>query len=104
MSKLQSTEFERLSELARPLFRPALDYDFLLSVELDSVAALRMLDAKEAVLPAAERKVSHRRRNSNVDADVPRRCFVTELAGRRAARRKNRSRITIRALRQKRYR
>src|SRR3954466_1929738 len=69
-----------LSELARPLFGPALDDDFLFCVELDRVAPLAMQDAEEAVFPSAEWEVSHRRGDPDVHADVPRRSFVAELA------------------------
>src|SRR5947209_10540936 len=74
-----------LLELARPLFGPALDDDFLFRVELDGVASLAVQDAEEAVFPSTEREVSHRRCNSDVHTDIPRRRLVAELARRGAA-------------------
>src|SRR5947209_11038139 len=84
-----------LLELARPLFGPALDDDFLFRVELDSVASLTVQNPEEAVLPSAEWEVSHRGGDSDVHADIPRRSFVAELARRRAAGRKDRSGIAV---------
>src|SRR5260370_8672457 len=48
-------------EFSRVFFRPALDHDFLFGVELDGVTSLGVHHAEEAVLPAAEREVRHRR-------------------------------------------
>src|ERR1700731_2006152 len=66
------------SELARVLLGPALDYDFLLGIELDRVPALSMQDAEEAVFPAAEREISHGSRYADVDSDIAGGSFVTE--------------------------
>jgi hypothetical protein len=48
-------------EPPRPGVRPALDDDLGLGVELDAVAPLGVQVAEEAVAPAAERVVGHRR-------------------------------------------
>src|SRR3954466_15632381 len=69
-----------LLELARPLFGPALDDDFLFCVELDRVASLAVQDAEEAVFPSAEREVRHWGGDSDVHADISGRSFVAELA------------------------
>ena len=69
------------------LFGPAFDYDFLVGVELDGVAALAVEIAEEAVLPSAEGEVGHGRGDSDVDADISRRSFVAEAARGRSARR-----------------
>src|SRR3982750_1493063 len=74
-----------LSELARPLFGPALDDDFLFCVELDGGPAWAVQDAGGAVFPSTEREVRHRGRDSDVHADIPCRSFVAELACRGAA-------------------
>src|SRR3984957_7154520 len=86
-----------LLELARFLPRPALYNNFGLGEELDSVFALPMKNAEEAFLPSAERKVRHRRGNSDIDTDIPRGRFISKFARRRAARRKKRSLIPVRA-------
>src|SRR5579863_2627484 len=76
-------------------FGPALDYYFLVGVELDSVAALAMEIAEEAVLPSAEREVGHGCGDSDVDADVAGGGFVAEAARGRTARGEERRLIAI---------
>src|SRR5215472_10250813 len=73
----------RILELSRVLFGPALDYHFLICVELDGVAALAVEIAEEAILPSAEGKVGHGRGDADIDADVAGRGFVAETARRR---------------------
>src|ERR1700675_4317196 len=92
-----SSCFQSCSELARVFLRPALDHNFLFRIELDRVPSLCMHDAEEAVFPPAERKVSHGRGHSNIDSDIPRRCFITEAPRRRATRRKERCLVPKRA-------
>src|ERR1017187_9760537 len=82
-------------ELAAVLFGPAFDDDFLVGVELDGVAALAVEIAEETILPSAEREVSHRRGDSDVDADVARGRFVAEAARGGPARRKERRLIAV---------
>src|ERR1700732_2282363 len=84
-----------LLELAAVLFGPAFDDNFLVGIELDGVAALPVEIAEEAVLPSTEREISHRRGNSNVDADISRGCFITEAARGRTARREQRGLIAV---------
>src|SRR5713101_985582 len=76
------------SELAAPFFGPALDDDLGFGVELDGVAALGVEIAEEAFLPAAEGEERHRRGDAHVDADIASLGLVAELAGGRAAARK----------------
>jgi len=91
----------RSLELAAVLLGPAFDYDFLVGVELDGVPALAMEIAEETVLPSAEGKVGHGRRDSDVDTDVAGGSFVAEAARRRSARRKKRCLIAVDALLEK---
>src|ERR1700733_2076747 len=77
------------------LFGPALDYDFLVGIELDGVAALAMEIAEEAVLPSAKWEVGHRRGDTDVDADISRGRFVAEAARGRTARREQRRLIAV---------
>src|SRR6186997_2361842 len=72
-------------ELSTPIGWPSLDDDFLLRVKVDGVSTLRMEVAEEAVLPAREREVRHRRRHADVDADVADSRLVAELACRGTA-------------------
>src|SRR5436309_452260 len=72
-------------ELARPILGPAFDHNLLLGVELNRVATLAVQHSEKAVLPTAERKVGHRRRDSDVYADISCSYFITKLARRRAA-------------------
>src|SRR5215208_5927629 len=67
------------SKFPRPFFRPAFDNNFLVGIKLHSVAPLSVQHAQEAVLPAAEREISHRRRDPDVHAHVAGRDFVTKL-------------------------
>src|SRR6185312_4592972 len=67
-------------KLAGPLFRPALNYDLFIGVEIDGVMALGVEVAKEATFPAGEGKVGHRRSDAEVDADVAGGGLVAELA------------------------
>src|SRR3954471_8743592 len=85
-----------LLELARPLFGPALDDDFLFCVELDGIASLAVQDAEEAVFPSAEREVGHGGGDSDVHADVPCRSFVAELTRGGAAGCKDGSSVAVR--------
>src|ERR1700722_13893176 len=82
-------------EFAAVFFRPALDDNLLIRIELNRVAALAVEIAKKAVLPSTEREVRHRRGNTNVDADIARRRFVAEAARRRSTRGKQRRLVTI---------
>src|SRR5277367_4233375 len=66
------------SKLPRMLRSPALHHNLLLGIELNRVATLSMHDAEEAVLPPAEREVSHRSGDSDVDANVPRRSLIAK--------------------------
>src|SRR5947208_11131441 len=75
------------SEPASPLLWPALNNDLFLGEELERIAALAMKIAEETLTRAAEGKKRHRRRNSEVDADVAYLGFVPELSCARAARR-----------------
>src|SRR6202011_1130967 len=84
-----------LLELAAVLFGPAFHDNFLVGIELDGVAALPVEIAEEAVLPSTEREVSHRRGDSNVDADISRGCFIAEAARGRTARREQRGLIAV---------
>src|SRR5919109_1960824 len=90
------------SKFARVLFGPALDYNFFLGIKLDGIAALSVHDAKEAVFPPTERKISHGRGYTDVDPDISGGRFVTEPARGRTARREQRSLIAVRAVLQKR--
>src|SRR5262249_1151712 len=72
----------RTLEFARVFLRPALDYDFLFSIELDCIAALPVHDSEETVLPSAEREVGHRRSDSNVNTNVSGWSFVAESSRR----------------------
>src|SRR5258708_33743501 len=74
---------------------PAFHDNFLFGIELDSVASLCVLHAEEAIFPATEREIGHGRSDSDVDADVPRWCFVSEPARRRAVGREQRRLISI---------
>src|SRR4029077_21018224 len=85
------------SELARVLFRPALDHNPLLGIKLDRVASLCVHDAEAAVFPSAERKVCHWRGDANVNSDISGRSFIAEAPRRRAARCKQRCLVTKRA-------
>src|SRR5579862_5933040 len=58
------------SELSRFLTRPPLDDDLRFGEEFDRVFALTVEDAEEAFLPSAEWEIRHRRRDSNIDADI----------------------------------
>src|SRR5258708_39095014 len=52
---LASSALYRISlEFTRPLFGPALNYNFLFRIEFDGVTSLGVHIAKEAVLPARE--------------------------------------------------
>src|ERR1035438_800814 len=82
-------------ELAAVLFGPAFDDDFLVSVELNGIAALPMQIAEEAVLPSTEREVGHGRGDSDVDADVARGRFVAEAARGRSARGEQRRLVAV---------
>src|SRR5712671_1678912 len=75
---------ERL-EFPAVLFGPAFDYDFLVGVELDGIAALAVEVAEKAVLPSAEWEIGHGRGDSDVDTDISRRGFVAEAARSRSA-------------------
>src|SRR5258706_15162984 len=79
------------------LFGPAFNYDLLVGVELDGVAALAVKIAEEAVLPSAEREVSHGRGDADVDADISRGSFVAESACSRSARGEERCLIAVSA-------
>ena len=48
---------------------PARDCDFAVGVELERIAAVHFQIAEEAVAGPAERKVRHRRRDPDIDAD-----------------------------------
>src|SRR5215203_2927199 len=73
-----------VSELPAPCRRPSLDDDFLLGEQVDRVTPVRVEVAEEALLPARERKVRHRRGDAHVDPDVADARLVTELPRRRA--------------------
>src|SRR5690242_10711732 len=85
-------------ELARFPPRPALNYDLRFGVELHGVSSLSMEYAEEALLPTADREISHGRGHADVDADVSRRRFVAKLARRGATGGKQRSLIAERTL------
>ena len=87
----------RRLELARVLVSPALDHDFLVRVELDGVASLRVHVAEETAFPSGEREIGHWRGYTDIDADIACRGFVPELARRRAAGSEERSLVAIRA-------
>src|SRR4029077_13053865 len=74
---------------------PALDHNFLVSVKLDRVAALSVQITEETVLPSAEREIRHGRGDPNVDTDISCGGFVSEAAGRRAARSEQRRLVAI---------
>ena len=69
-----------LLELAAVLFGPTLDDNLLIGIELDSIAALAVKIAEEAVLPPAEGEIGHGRGDSDVDADISGGRFVAEAA------------------------
>src|SRR5512145_484833 len=73
-------------ELARPLLRPALDHNLLLGEELDCIHTLAVQIAKERLFPAREGEECHWRRDTDIDANVPRIHLVTEFARRRTTR------------------
>src|SRR5579863_1826474 len=77
------------------LFGPALDYYFLVGVELDSVTALAVEIAEETVLPSAEREIGHGRGYADVDANVSGGRFVTEAARGRATRGEQRRLVAV---------
>jgi len=63
---------------------PALNHDFLLSVELDRIATLPVRTPKKLSFHPLKGN-THRGRNPDVDADVAGRRFVTEPSRRRPA-------------------
>src|SRR5207249_3292870 len=83
---------------------PAFNDNFLFGVEFNTVSALSVKHAQKTVLPAAERKVSHGRSHPDVHADVSGGHFIAEFSCGVAAAGKNRSRVSIRALRENRNR
>src|SRR5437879_10656380 len=83
------------------LFRPALDHNLLLGVELDRVAALSVHYAEKTLFPPAERKIGHGRGYADVDPYISCRRFVTETARGRAAGREQRCLVSIRVALQK---
>src|ERR1700740_3458118 len=87
----------KYSELARFLARPALDHNLRFGEELHGIASLGVQNAEEALIPAGDRKIGHRRGDSDVDANISRRRFVAEPARRGAAGRKERRLVPVRA-------
>src|SRR5438876_1154098 len=73
------------SESPRPFLRPSFDDHFCLGEKLDGVAGLAVKIAEEALAGTAERKKGHRRRDADIDADVPDLSFTAEFAGAGAA-------------------
>src|SRR5437868_2207192 len=92
------------SEFSAVFAAPTLDHDFLVSVKLDGVASLAMYGSEEAFLPATEGEIRHGSGHTDVDADIPRWCFIAEFARRRAAGGEDRSLISVRAAGQERDR
>src|SRR5947199_1465067 len=82
-------------ELPAVLLDPAFDDDLLVGIELDGIVALRVQRAEKAFLPAAERKIRHWGGDTDVDADVSRRCLVAEFARGSAAGGKQRGLVAI---------
>src|ERR1700722_3569941 len=83
-------------ELPAPGRRPALDDDLLFGIEIDGIAALRVQIAEEAVLPAGEREIRHRRGDADVDPDVAGTNLVAELARGGAAGREQARHVPVR--------
>src|SRR5215469_1101471 len=88
----------RILEFTRVLFGPALDHHFLFRIELYRIPPLPVLHAKEAVLPAAEREISHWCSHTDIDTDIPCRSFISELPRCRTAGGKQRSLIPVSTL------
>src|SRR6266849_10373040 len=84
-----------LLKLARPFSRPALDYNLFFCVELYGVTSLGMHVAEEAFFPSREREEGHWRGHANVDADIPRLRFITELSCRGTAAREQASHVAV---------
>src|SRR5580693_8990314 len=82
-------------ELARFLPRPPLYHDLGFRIELHAIFSLRVQNPEEAFLPAVKREISHGSRDTDVDADVPRRSFVAELPCGSAASGEKRSLIAV---------
>src|SRR5213594_3483156 len=80
---------------SRPPSWPPRDDDLALREEPDRVAALRVEVSEERVLHPTEREVGHRRRDPDVDADVPRADAVSEVPGVLPARRVDRGRVPV---------
>lgn len=62
-----SSRFQDGLELARPFLGPAFDDNLSLGEKLYGVLSLPVQIAKKAILPAAERKESHRSCNPDVE-------------------------------------
>src|SRR3954454_23798084 len=65
-------------ELPAVLLRPALHDNFFVCIELNGIAALAMKIAEEAIFPSAEWKIGHGGGDSDVDTNIPCRCFITK--------------------------
>src|SRR5690606_25695602 len=83
---------------AAPVLRPALDHDLRLRVELDAVPRLRVQIAEEAFAPPAEREERHRRRDTDVDPDIPGDGFAPKAPRRFAVPRENARHIAVSAI------
>src|SRR6201988_5088805 len=90
-----------ISEFAGLLTRPALDHNFGFGEKFYGVASLAVKNAEEAFLPSAEREISHRGGDADINADIACRSFVAELPRRRAARGEKRGLISVRTTTQK---
>ena len=78
-------------KFSTPLFRPAFDHNFLLRKEFHCVHALTVHIAEERFLPSAEREERHRCGHTNIDSNIARFGFISELArGRTAGREQTR--------------
>src|ERR1700723_4120305 len=62
--------FRSFLEFSGVFFGPAFDDDFLVGVELDRVAALRVHVSEEAGLPSRKGEIGHGRGYADIDADV----------------------------------
>src|SRR5438477_6430144 len=82
-------------ELAAVLFGPALDDNFFVGIELNSIPPLAVQIAEETVLPSAEREISHGRGHADVDTNIARRRLIAETARSRSTRGKQRRLVTV---------
>ena len=78
-----------------PIRRPPFHDHFLFRKEVDRIGPLRMEIPEKALLPSRKWKVSHGGRNTEVNADISRSDFMTELACRASAARKQAGHVSV---------